>query len=575
MNTSLLWLAIFAIVNRHSVQAGSHKAGPNEIHSGLRRTDVVSNEENRDASAFELDLGEQSRHRRRRRVKSTSKSCKSGKGKGSKSAADCDDEEEDVVTIQQCEGLSNLVFDMTTRVRDLGSETVRFRSLTDELEVTRVLAQGGARGDTMPKRRQEEVQDLFGQRQMQDDIEDDLIELENRLSDLDQVKELLSSENNRVEDLNRELHQSAVSWILLNTDLTDANADLLSNIGLLTAENAALQAERDELSDQIDDLGDHIENLNGMLDDHSELNGQLNASTLELMEQIARLEAANEDYAGLNADFAARIAELESQNLELASQNSILAGLNQDLNVTAQNLEEQADRLEGEVDELDRLNSELGTTIDDLRNETARLEQVNDQLEDNVDSLQAEVDSFVNKTAELEGINQGLETIVSFLNETSGNLDETYDALTEFLAQQIDAYHTIAIETLNNVYIQRVGMWDCGYRDYFGDEPFGLDEDLPIPANKLDAVITYVENRVLKQLCLTKNDFEHYLETTFLEPIYTSNHFVSGISDYTTMAMNYYFPDTGEVGLTDEDWALAGFACENLPNDKRFLMRHS
>jgi hypothetical protein len=242
------------------------------------------------------------------------------------------------------------------------------------------------------------------------------------------------------------------------------------------------------------------------------------------------------------------------------------------LNATAQHLDEQVDLLEGEVDELAVQNSRLEDLVGDLRNETDRLEAINDELESNVDDLTAEVDSFANKTAELEGINQGLETIASFLNETAGDLDDTYEALTQFLAQQINAYHSIASETLHNVYIQRVAMWDCAYRDHFGDDAFGSDENAEIPDEDFDAVMDYIDDKVLKELCLAKNDFAHYIWNVFPDPKFTSNHFISGINSYTTLAFDYYFPDSGEEGgLTDEEWALAGFACERLPNDKKFL----
>ena len=56
-------------------------------------------------------------------------------------------------------------------------------------------------------------------------------------------------------------------------------------------------------------------------------------------------------------------------------------------------------------------------------------------------------------------------------------------------------------------------------------------------------------------------------EDIYDNPVYTTNHIVSGINTYTTLAFNYYF---GDNGLTEEDWINAQYDCENLPTNKKF-----
>eukprot|EP00339_Tiarina_fusa_P026056 CAMPEP_0117041788 /NCGR_PEP_ID=MMETSP0472-20121206/29151_1 /TAXON_ID=693140 ORGANISM="Tiarina fusus, Strain LIS" /NCGR_SAMPLE_ID=MMETSP0472 /ASSEMBLY_ACC=CAM_ASM_000603 /LENGTH=604 /DNA_ID=CAMNT_0004752873 /DNA_START=199 /DNA_END=2013 /DNA_ORIENTATION=- len=598
MKTAALWLAFVAILHQgHVTQATSSSlnahqpTGPN----ALRRQELVRVVLDRQDERGEDDYNNINNKNRPKRGRSegprhlqssgkSSKSCKSSKS--SKSGANdnnnnCDEEADEgieIINTRSCEGLRDLVFELTERIGDVGAETLRFRALADELEQTTMVASspGSGGGTTGRRERQRQLQtstdtDNTNTNTTEPEM-DEVGQLEDSVTHLDRVRELLATENGRVQELSGSLHQAALDWILRNTDLSNANAALWNDVNALTAENLALQSERDDLSVQIDDLSSHIDDLTGLIDDHAGLNGELNATTAELMAQILRLEAANADYAHQNAALSDHINELEGEIDGLEDQNDILAGLNQGLNATAQHLEGQVDRLEGQVDELAVQNSHLEGLVNDLHNETDRLEEINDQLEANVENLEAEVDMFANKTAELEGINQGLETIAAFLNETAGDFDGTYDALKLFLAQQIQAYHTIAKQTLNNVYIQRVSMWDCAYRDHFGDEPFAQDEDMEIPEEKLNLVMEYLDDRVLGELCLAKNDFAHYIWNIFPDPEFTSNHFVSGINSYTTLALNYYFPDSGEEGgLTDEDWANAGFACERLPNDKKFL----
>merc|ERR1712151_811815 len=60
----------------------------------------------------------------------------------------------------------------------------------------------------------------------------------------------------------------------------------------------------------------------------------------------------------------------------------------------------------------------------------------------------------------------------------------------------------------------------------------------------------------------------------------TINHLISIVESYTSMALDYYFPDEGEMmigvvdnsnGLTPIDWARADYTCKKLPKNKRFF----
>jgi len=235
-------------------------------------------------------------------------------------------------------------------------------------------------------------------------------------------------------------------------------------------------------------------------------------------------------------------------------------------------LDGQVENLSSEIDRLTTQNGQLSSEVTRLQNATADLEQVRLKLESNVTALKGEVDSFSNKVDELQQYNDELENIVSFVNETSSFLNETMDSVTGYLSEQIVAYRSVATETLQNTFIQRAALWDCAYRDHFGDDAFSSNDKLPIPDNKFNEVMNYVDDRVLQELCLSLADFEKFLEYEFDDPVYTTNHIVSGIASYTYLAFGYYFPDAGESGgITEADWALAGYNCKRLAPNKQFV----
>ena len=78
-----------------------------------------------------------------------------------------------------------------------------------------------------------------------------------------------------------------------------------------------------------------------------------------------------------------------------------------------------------------------------------------------------------------------------------------------------------------------------------------------------------MNNRVLSELCLDAADFDIFLESTYSSSL-TVNQLYQGVALYTDKAMQYYFPGPRESGLTQEEWATAGYDCENLMTRFKF-----
>jgi hypothetical protein len=76
-----------------------------------------------------------------------------------------------------------------------------------------------------------------------------------------------------------------------------------------------------------------------------------------------------------------------------------------------------------------------------------------------------------------------------------------------------------------------------------------------------------VDQRVLSELCLDVSDFELYLnEANANSDGITSFGLIRGVLLYTTQALDYYFPEKDETGLTLAGWSQASFTCDNLLN---------
>lgn len=249
-------------------------------------------------------------------------------------------------------------------------------------------------------------------------------------------------------------------------------------------------------------------------------------------------------------------------------------------------LEYQIDRLEGEVDrlasEVDRLETEndrYEALNDQLNNTVAELQAVNDDLEETAAELDTSVKSLNATVIDLEGINEDLSTqnaeyqrlngelvqIVSFLNETAGAINQSFEDLTRFLSEQIILNRQIAIRTLELQYQDQATFWDCTLTDIFQGESWVNNQNSPVGTVDISRVLTYVDERVLSELCLSRSDFNLFLVSRYGSLSTVSvNQLRQSVALYTGQALNYYFPDAGETGLTPVDWAEASYTCEGV-----------
>lgn len=288
-----------------------------------------------------------------------------------------------------------------------------------------------------------------------------------------------------------------------------------------------------------------------------------------------------------------QIRRLEKQVDRLSAENDRYEALNNELNQTVVELEGVKDKLKIEVESLQSEVGRLGVVVNELSIENDRFRQINGYLNSTVTELQG-VNSGLNKSvAELTNsvtglnmtvlilneqnqvlsgendrfreLNGQLSTITSFLNETTAGLNSSYETLTRTLAEQIIANRVLLLLNMETSYQTKLDRWDCSYRDRFRGQPFVTNEDAPIGLASVGTVYGFVEEKILSEVCADTSDFTRFVSSKYGQETMTSNQLYQGVEIYIGALLNYYFPDSGESGLTQQDWASANYDCANVP----------
>ena len=344
-----------------------------------------------------------------------------------------------------------------------------------------------------------------------------------------------------------------------------------------------LEDQVKQLNFEIDRLSGEVDRLEGENDRYEVLNNQLNETVLELEEVSEELNATSiqlrivsEQLNWTNQDLKDRVQDLTKENQEYER-------LNKALNATATSLSAEVNKFKSALSEMILENEALNKLAISLQNMTDALSNLTDVQEETLIELRSTLDEFYKENDRLENVNKDLRTIVTFLNETSSGLGENLEEITDFLANQIVANQVLVLESLENTFRQRIATWDCDYRDMFREEPFGQDYD-NVVISSLDLetkILPYLETRVLSELCLDTFDFGRYVRQTYRlsgdvqgsNPPLTTNRLIRSVLLYTGTALDYFFPEGDEAGVTSEEWAAASFDCENLENSFEWGLR--
>ena len=357
--------------------------------------------------------------------------------------------------------------------------------------------------------------------------------------------------------------------------LTGGGAYLLSEwftIPGLTAQIEELQTQVKLLTAQVDRLEE--ENIK-----FSQLNDRLEEENTVFASEIVKFNNTNALYAELNLELADITADNIRLNKMLNASNIRYQELNMQLDETTNDLQTQVNALSMENKRLDatvasyaKENLILGDNVD-------RLESTNEELAFKVQNLNSTAMILTRENNRLSLLNDDLKVIASFLNETTFTLKDSYDDVVAFLARQIDAGRAIWTKTTQNLYRARTNNMVCDIQSRFSGQPFVVDPTAAIGGTHYDEVIAYVEETILTELCIRRDQFEAFLlgeSTKVTSSDITLNDLVRSLTRYNMMVFDYYFPrdvsrvDNGKALGTD-DWAAANYQCEELPMSKRFV----
>ena len=408
--------------------------------------------------------------------------------------------------------------------------------------------------------------------------------------------------------------------LLVTTVLGTSGAAAYFGYGWL--EIPSLKKEIQDLESQIDRLSIELNRLEYENDKYASLNNILNTTVLEIVETNQHLEETTMNLQTTNDELNETNEKMQQQIVDLTNQNEDYADLNNELNTTAVELSKEVERFHSAVAGLVVTNAELSnftSNIEDLLTGSLLLDNVA-QYDSNatVVALEAVLSNIVTENKRLDQLNTDLSMIVSFLNEA--NLGQSFDKVTTHLSEQITTNRLLVLQSLENIYRQRIDTWDCDFNTIFFDYDFVLDRDTIVIGSGSDnggnaqnkekeLVLEFVQDRIMDELCLDIDDFNNYMDDTY--PFgYTSNQLATGILLYTSAALDYYFPNyevietpaqlvevggesdtsnsnggsgsgavsefriissntNGFDGLSPQVWADAKYKCDKLPDQYR------
>jgi hypothetical protein len=357
--------------------------------------------------------------------------------------------------------------------------------------------------------------------------------------------------------------------------LTGGGAYLLSEwftIPGLSAQIKELEIQVKLLTAQVD----RLEEENGRF---SQLNDRLEEENTVFASEIVKFNNTNALYAELNLELADVTADNMHLNEMLNASNTRYQELNSQLDETKNELQTQVNALSMENKRLDitvasyaRENEILGENVD-------RLEITNEQFASKVEFLNTTAMTLARENNRLSSLNDDLKVVVSFLNETTGTLKDSYEDIVAYLARQINAGRSIWTRTTQNLYRARTNNMVCDIQSRFSGQSFVTDPTKPIGDAHYAEVIAYIDETMLSELCVERDQFEAFLlgeSATVSSSYVTLNDLVKSLMRYNMMVFDYYFPrDVSRVdsggGLSTDDWAAADYQCEQLPREKRFL----
>jgi len=332
-----------------------------------------------------------------------------------------------------------------------------------------------------------------------------------------------------------------------------------------------LKGEVNRLENEINRLSNEVDNLGEQNNRKRSINGNLSTKYDDLIKTNLNLQKVANNLNGELDILMETNSELKGEVVELRARNDNFSRNNSDLEQTEKTLNETLDIFNEELKDLIFQSSSLFNVTGDLEDLTEKLAKAD--LNGTVSELNDSLNNVTTQVNQMEMLHSDLVTVIAYLGNGTEGLTKSLGEINDtFIEDSVDFNAESATGSVDTLMKKIKRNCFCDNRHNYGivfkNETWAQNEDSPI--DNVDAVITYVNECALKELCLDSSNFKAYLLERYSSP--TTVDLESEFTNYTNEALDFYYPEKDDNGLSLQDWEDATFNCEKLPDNKRYFM---
>jgi len=342
----------------------------------------------------------------------------------------------------------------------------------------------------------------------------------------------------------------------------------------------SLEVAASNLSDENEILNNSIKRLKKQMDDFRDKNTELKTNNILLYSNVTKLSAANDIMEDSVGELQDQINFLETIKNDLTLQNDVHKNHNSNLKVVVGNINNN-------VTELKSLEGEFNDTIQELvegnRNLLLLLNNLTNlqtTLEKRVYNLNEQVGTLKENNDKAERLNKDLEIINRYQPEMNNEVPHSYKEYMRFVDESIQSRLNFLMDRKMESYLKLLKYSKNQIILEFDDlSSSAIRRSSPIVINDFEKIIGYIDTILFRETCADIIDFQLFLKSNVLEKTedllsISFEILMEAISNYFSILLNYYFPDSGEKkGLTQKEWQLAEFSCSLLEDARKFSFR--
>eukprot|EP00592_Proboscia_alata_P002778 CAMPEP_0194371702 /NCGR_PEP_ID=MMETSP0174-20130528/20125_1 /TAXON_ID=216777 /ORGANISM="Proboscia alata, Strain PI-D3" /LENGTH=431 /DNA_ID=CAMNT_0039149909 /DNA_START=622 /DNA_END=1914 /DNA_ORIENTATION=- len=324
-----------------------------------------------------------------------------------------------------------------------------------------------------------------------------------------------------------------------------------------------------EVHSQIDEVGFHVNKtqeqntiLAHSINTYQNITHELKQNNKEYASQNAVLNASYVYRTQLNANLSETVAYANNLTERLKGENGEYRILNKQLKHTVNKFESTIQRVEKSNKDLQNATKGLEIELDEISIANDVLRETTSTFNKTAQSLMVSVDNLTTQNEYHSALNKNMSKMLSFLNDTVVEMDESFENIIGYLDSQIYTNRMLVLKDLQLKTEKFVSEWRCMLNDGFADQSWVYDPWEPIaPVDPMfKKTLDYIDNVLLGKLCADVADFELYIQWQYPEVLYpdqiTLSHITASVTKYTDLILGFYYSQNGENGevITLDEW---------------------